>query len=113
MKAPKCRLCHQEHWPREGCSFGSVDRGSPRKGDTETSGPTLTADDRPKGRETRKRPVESTQSGNNCGPKPSALPTLNAPKFDRNAYQRDYMRDKRLADKLGLTVQAYRARKDI
>lgn len=32
-------------------------------------------------------------------------------KFDRTAYQREYMRDKRAADKLGLTVREYRARK--
>lgn len=31
--------------------------------------------------------------------------------FDRKAYQRDYMRDKRAADKLGLTVAEYREQK--
>ncbi len=23
MKAPVCRLCHKEHWAREGCDFGT------------------------------------------------------------------------------------------
>lgn len=31
-------------------------------------------------------------------------------KFDRNAYQRDYMRDRRKAKALGLTVSQYRER---
>lgn len=35
-------------------------------------------------------------------PVPSKAP------FDRNAYQAQYMRDKRKADKLGLTVAEYR-----
>ena len=32
-------------------------------------------------------------------------------KFDRTAYQREYMKDKRAAKKVGLTVAEYRARR--
>jgi hypothetical protein len=33
-----------------------------------------------------------------------------APKFDRTAYQRQYMRDRRAAAKVGITTQEYRNR---
>jgi hypothetical protein len=33
-----------------------------------------------------------------------------APKFDRTTYQRQYMRDRRAAAKLGITTQEYRNR---
>lgn len=40
------------------------------------------------------------------------LPVLDGKsKFDRNAYQRDYMADKRAAKRLGISVSVYRARK--
>lgn len=40
-----------------------------------------------------------------------AAPTKVKVGFDRNAYQRDYMADKRKADKLGITVREYRAQR--
>ena len=42
---------------------------------------------------------------------PGSKPLLTSkPAFDRGAYQRDYMKDKRAADKLGVSVKEFRAR---
>lgn len=114
MDAPKCRLCGTRHWARDRCSFGDDECPASAasegldvavKSGTKTS---LVLEPTPVKPPTAK-PTSAGSVEGGMSAAQSGAPLKE--RFDRQAYQRDYMRDQRAADKLGMTVKEYRAKK--
>jgi hypothetical protein len=96
MEAPKCRLCGKRHW--DGCAPAITQAGRPLM---RADGEPLTAGDLIKDGAYEVNPDTNTLTPLNAVARKHAA---RAPRgtFDRNAYQREYMRKRRAAQKAAL-----------
>ena len=117
---PTCKLCGEAHRiePGKVCpKFRSkkiIAQPEPKRlappkpvGD----GVALTSIAHPKPKRAKKAPRDISKASIETIPAPpSIIAAIKAKAFDRAAYQREYMKDSRAADKLGITVKELRAR---
>ena|SRR5579864_5064839 len=103
---PKCKTCGKTEWGHV-CSGLQValDKLAQRRLDGMKHLVISETGEKPKRavRTARKPTERSTSPAETVQP-----PRAEKPKADRNTYLREYMRDKRAADKLGITVAEYR-----
>jgi len=116
---PTCKLCGEAHRIEAGkvCpkfrSKRTIPQPEPKRlaAPKPSDGVALTSTAHPKPKRQTKVPRDISKASIETIPAPPAIAAaVKAKAFDRAAYQRDYMKDKRAADKLGLSAKEYRAK---